>query len=181
VLEAILIALQTFQVLFLALHDWVPLGGLNDVAAVRSEIPTRNLLVATLIQTSFFAMGLFFSISCYGRSYPAWLNYWLWISYITLFIGEIEAWWIPYLVRPDPKRAARYQKCSAKHTHSCRVAMKSCQTPRTFCFIWRPPPHCWFYFSDTWQPKNLPRPPAVGTRSKKSSKFLDEIYGIESD
>jgi len=117
VLEAILIALQTFQVLFLALHDWVPLGGLNDVAAVRSEMPTRNLLIATLIQTSFFAMGLFFSISCHGRSYPAWLNYWLWISYVTLFIGEIQAWWIPYLVRPDPKRAARYQKMFGK-THS---------------------------------------------------------------
>jgi len=117
VLEAILIALQTFQVLFLALHDWVPLGGLNDVAAVRSEMPTRNLLIATLIQTSFFAMGLFFSISCHGRSYPAWPNYWLWISYVTLFIGEIQAWWIPYLVRPDPKRAARYQKMFGK-THS---------------------------------------------------------------
>ncbi len=116
-LEAILIALQTFQVLFLAVHDWLPLGRLNDVAAVRSEIPTRNLLIATLIQTSFFAIGLFFSISCYGRSYPAWLNYWLWISYATLFIGEVEAWWIPYLVRPYPKRAARYQKMFGK-THS---------------------------------------------------------------
>jgi hypothetical protein len=117
VLEAILIALQTFQVLFLALHDWVPLGGLNDVAAVRSEIPTRTLLITTLIQTSFFAMGLFFSISCYGRTYPAWLNYWLWISYATLFVAEIQAWWIPYLVRRSPKRAARYQKMFG-NTHS---------------------------------------------------------------
>jgi hypothetical protein len=117
VLEAILIALQTFQVLFLALHDWVSLGGLNDVAAVRSEIPTRNLLISTLIQTSFFAVGLFFNIRYYGRAYPAWLNYWLWISYVTLFVGEIEAWWVPYLVRPDPKRAARYQKMF-RNTHS---------------------------------------------------------------
>jgi hypothetical protein len=117
VLEAILIALQTFQVLFLALHDWVPLDGLNDVAAVRNEIPTRSLLIATLIQTSFFAVGLFFSVRYYGRTYPAWLNYWLWVSYATLFVGEIQAWWIPYLVRPDPKRAARYQKMFGK-THS---------------------------------------------------------------
>lgn len=116
-LEAILIALQTFQVLFLALHDWVPLGGLNDVAAVRSEIPTRTLLITTLIQTSFFAVGLFFSVRYYGRTYPAWLNYWLWISYATLFVGEIKAWWIPYLVRRSSKRAARYQKMFGK-THS---------------------------------------------------------------
>ena len=107
-LEAILIALQTFQVLFLALHDWLPLDGLNDVAAVRNEIPTRTLLIATLIQTSFFAVGLFFSVRYYGRTYP---------SYATLFVGEIQAWWIPYLVRRPPKRAARYQKMFGK-THS---------------------------------------------------------------
>ena len=116
-LEAILIALQTFQVLFLALHDWIPLGRLNDVHAVRHEVSTRNLLIATLIQTSFFAVGLFFSVSYYGRTYPTWLNYWLWISYAVLIIGEIEAWWIPYLVRPYPKRAARYQKMFG-NTHS---------------------------------------------------------------
>jgi hypothetical protein len=31
------------------------------------------------------------------------------ISYGLLFIGQIRAWWIPYLFRPEPKRAARYQ------------------------------------------------------------------------
>ena len=33
----------------------------------------------------------------------------LWISYGLLFLAEIRAWWWPYLVRPDPVRAARYQ------------------------------------------------------------------------
>jgi hypothetical protein len=116
-LEPILVALQTFHVLFLALHDWIPLGGLNNVPAVRHEIPTGNLLIVTVIQTSFFAMGLFFSIGYFGRTYPTWLNYWLWISYTLLFIGEIQAWWIPYLVRSDPKRAARYQRMFG-NTHS---------------------------------------------------------------
>lgn len=115
--ETVLVALQTFHVLFLGLHDWIPLGRLNDVAAVRSEISSRNLLIATIIQTSFFAVGLFFSISYFGRTYPTWLNYWLWISYTLLFVGEIEAWWIPYLVRPYAKRAARYQKMFG-NTHS---------------------------------------------------------------
>jgi hypothetical protein len=108
VLETIFVALQTFHVLFLAVHDWIPLGRLNDVDAVLREISRRNLFIATLIQTSFFAVGLFFSLSYFGRTYPTWLNYWLWISYTMLFVGEIEAWWIPYLVRPYPKRAARY-------------------------------------------------------------------------
>jgi hypothetical protein len=117
VLEATLIVLQTFQLLFLALHDWIPLGRLNDAAAVRREVPTRNLFIATLIQTCFFAIGLLFSVRYFGRTYPGWLNYWLWISYGILFIGEIEAWWIPYLVRPNPERAARYQRMFG-NTHS---------------------------------------------------------------
>ena len=101
----------------LALHDWVPLARLNDIAAVRREIPVRNLFIATLIQTSFFAVGLVFSIRYFGRRAPGWLNYWLWITYALLFTGEIEAWWIPYLVRPNPERAARYQRISG-NTHS---------------------------------------------------------------
>jgi len=31
--------------------------------------------------------------------------------------GEIEAWWIPYLFRPYPERAVRYQKMFV-NTHS---------------------------------------------------------------
>jgi hypothetical protein len=106
VLEAILIALQAFQVLFLAIHDWVPLGRLNDVGAVRREIPTW-----------FFAVGLVFGIAYFGRPYPGWLNYWLWISYAILFIGELEAWWFPYLVTSNPARAERYQRMFG-NTHS---------------------------------------------------------------
>ena len=37
VLEAILPALQVLQVVFLWIHDWIPLGRLNDVIAVRSQ------------------------------------------------------------------------------------------------------------------------------------------------
>ena len=32
--EIVLIFLQAFQVIFLWVHDWLPLGRLNDVAAV---------------------------------------------------------------------------------------------------------------------------------------------------
>jgi hypothetical protein len=37
VLEAILLALRVLQVAFLWVHDWIPLGRLNDVIAVRSQ------------------------------------------------------------------------------------------------------------------------------------------------
>ncbi|HEY6304482.1 MAG TPA: hypothetical protein VIX14_15605 [Terriglobales bacterium] len=107
--EIVLIVLQVFQVLFLWLHDWVPLGRLNDVKAVRSQDTAFRLIVVTLIQSVPFTVGLLFSLSHFGRLYPLWLYLWLWISYTAIFLGQIRAWWIPYLFRPEPQRAARYQ------------------------------------------------------------------------
>jgi hypothetical protein len=42
---------------------------------------------------------------------------WLWITYGLFLFGMLRAWWIPYLVRPDAERAARYQIIFAG-THS---------------------------------------------------------------
>ena len=107
--EIVLIVLQVFQVLFLWLHDWLPLGRLNDVKAVCSQDTTSRLVVVTLIQSVPFTIGLLFSLSHFGRPYPHWLYLWLWISYGAIFLGQIRAWWIPYLFRAEPERAARYQ------------------------------------------------------------------------
>jgi len=104
-----LFALQCFHVLFLGLHDWIPLGTFNDVRAVREANPGRKLLAATLISLTPFAIGLAASAVYFGRAYPAWLFWWLWISYGLLFVGELTAWWIPYLFHAEPARAARYQ------------------------------------------------------------------------
>jgi hypothetical protein len=65
-----LIVLQGFQVLFLWLHDWVPLGRLNDVKAVRSQDTAFRLVVVTLIQSVPFTIGLLFSLSYFGQLYP---------------------------------------------------------------------------------------------------------------
>ena len=104
-----LFALQCFHALFLALHDWIALGTFNDVKAVREANPGRKLVTATLINLIPFAIGLAASTIYFGRVYPAWLFWWLWISYVLLFFGELTAWWIPYLFRQEPARAARYQ------------------------------------------------------------------------
>jgi hypothetical protein len=104
-----LFALQCFHVVFLALHDWVPLGKLNDVKSVRAANPGRKLLAATLISLAPFAIGLAASAIYFGRVYPPWLFWWLWINYGLLFVGELTAWWIPYLFHPEPERASRYQ------------------------------------------------------------------------
>jgi hypothetical protein len=52
-----MIALQGFQVLFLWVHDWVPLGSLNDVAAIRRADSRQRLVVVTLIQSARIMFG----------------------------------------------------------------------------------------------------------------------------
>lgn len=116
-IEMVLLALQAFQVLFLWVHDWIPLGRLNDVAAVQSQDTRRRLVTVTLIQSVPWTIGLCFSLVHFRRPYPEWLYDWLVISYGMLLVGQIRAWWIPYLFRPEPERAARYQIMFGK-THS---------------------------------------------------------------
>jgi hypothetical protein len=107
---AALFGLQCFHVLFLALHDWIPLGTLSDVKAVRAAYPAHKLVAGTVISVSPFVVGLGASAIYFGRAYPTWLLWWLWISYGLLFVGELTAWWVPYLFHYEPERAARYQE-----------------------------------------------------------------------
>jgi hypothetical protein len=103
----VLVALQCFVVLFVALHNWIPLGSLNDVRAVRFVFPTRKLLVTTLINLTPFAIGLAGSVIYFGRKYPGWLFWFLWITYGLACYGSLKASWIPYFSRPEPERVAR--------------------------------------------------------------------------
>ena len=90
-IEMVFLALQVFQVLFLWVHDWIPLGHLNDVAAVRSQDTRHRLVTVTLIQSVPWTIGLCFSLWCFRRPYPDWLYDWLVISYGLLFVGQIRA------------------------------------------------------------------------------------------
>jgi hypothetical protein len=105
------LALQAFQVAFLFLHDWVPLGRLTNLAAVRAADSFQKRLWTTLLSGVPFAIGLWFSVVHANEfTFPYWLRAWLWISYGLLFAGELRAWWVPYLVWSDPERTARYRQ-----------------------------------------------------------------------
>ena len=104
-----LIVLQALQVAFLWLHDWVPLGRLNNVAAIRGENTVAALVVTTIVQSLPFSIGLAASLAHLRTGFPPWLLTWLWVSYGILFAGELRAWWVPYLLRPEPARAVRYR------------------------------------------------------------------------
>lgn len=65
-----LLALQCFNVPFLALHDWIPLGTLNDMKGVRAANPGSKLLTTTLISLAPFAIGLAASALYFRGAYP---------------------------------------------------------------------------------------------------------------
>ncbi len=97
-------------VLFIALHDWVPVGTLNNLTGIREVDTAGKLLRTTIISTLPFAIGLVASIYYRSTGFPGWLWYWLWISYIACLYGVLRAWYVPYLFGGDPERVARYQK-----------------------------------------------------------------------
>lgn len=105
----LLVAVQAIQVAILWLHDWAPLPPLNDVSAVRAADSTGRLVTVTVVQSVPYTIGLVFSLEALANGVPGWLRYWLWISYGLLFLGELRAWWLPYLIRAEPERAARYR------------------------------------------------------------------------
>ena len=108
---------QLFVVLFIALHDWVPLGKLSNRPAIRAADTRRRLLLVKVLSALPFAIGFAASAYYAATGFPMWLMYWLWISYIAGLYGMLRAWWVPYLLLEDPVRTARYRERFA-NTHS---------------------------------------------------------------
>jgi hypothetical protein len=84
---------------------------------VHKEDSLQRLATVTLVQCLPWSIGLFFSARYFGHPYPGWLAMWLWITYVILFVGQLRAWWVPYLLKADPDRAQRYQRMFG-NTHS---------------------------------------------------------------
>ncbi len=109
--EKLVLTLEVFQVAFLLLHDWVPLGSFTDLRALRRTDSLQKIALATVISAVPFVLGLIFSIQhAHDPRWPLWVRRYLWISYGLLVIGELQAWWIPYVGKPQPTRAARYRE-----------------------------------------------------------------------
>jgi hypothetical protein len=89
-LKIFLSLLQLLQVAFLKVHDWLPLGSLNDVRAVRAQDSLRRLVIVTLIQSLPFTVILALSAVYVGRPYPSWLVTSLWVSHSILLVGQLR-------------------------------------------------------------------------------------------
>lgn len=115
--QVFLVALQVFQLAFLLLHDWLPLGRLNDISAVRRKITSLQRLAGLLVPGIPVFIALSLSLKYFGIAYPGWVRWWLRVTYGFLFLGELEAWWIPYLLGTTAERVALYQALFGR-THS---------------------------------------------------------------
>ena len=104
-----LLSLQIFQVAVLLLHDWVPMFRLNDLKALRKQHSLRVIALGTLISSVLPSIGLALGIIHWKLGWSKGLVTYLVAAYGFLFLGELEAWWIPYLFWPQPKKAIRYE------------------------------------------------------------------------
>lgn len=112
--DRVLFGLQLFQVVVLLLHDWLPLGRLNELAAARRVHSARELALGTVIGSLLPAIGLALSVSPVAIRHARGLDLYLLGAYGFLFLGELEAWWVPMLLWPQPKRAREYEQLDAR-------------------------------------------------------------------
>lgn len=82
--------------LFMLFHDWVPLGSLNNVEAIKELRSKNELIVVTLIGVFQILLLMTFVLSYIGRTYPLWVKLWLIIHQGFILCGALLDWWIPY-------------------------------------------------------------------------------------
>lgn len=116
--EILLLAGLCFILLFMIVHDWVPLGSLNDVQAISEVHSFRELVTVTLSGAVQFLLFICLVIMFMGKPYPAWVKLWLIIHQGCIFAGALIDWWIPYFFGYGAEqRAERYRQMFG-NTHS---------------------------------------------------------------
>jgi hypothetical protein len=104
------LALLLWHLLFLSLHDWVPLGRLTDLPALRSQRSFTARILASLLMGAF--SGLALCLNWAGSPNPArGVLLFTLILYSFFLFGAIRAWWLPYLfgIGLSKKFVADYQ------------------------------------------------------------------------
>jgi hypothetical protein len=115
--QAAAIVLQIFQLAILLFHDWIPLGSLTDVEAVRRANTGTHMLVGTAINSVPAGLVAWRSVVNFGPPYSHGLKTAMWLIYGILFAGELYSWWVPYLFGASPAKVERFQKMFGR-THA---------------------------------------------------------------
>ncbi len=102
-------AVQSTLLFLLAAHDWVPLGPFNDLRGVRSQVSRRRAILGTIGNCLPIGTALALSVAYSGQTFPLFLKVFLVVVYGLFLVGEIRAWWKPYLFGADPAVVERYR------------------------------------------------------------------------
>lgn len=85
-----------FILLFMLFHDWLPLGPFNDVEAISKDRSIGELVTVTLIGVVQILLFIGAVLLYKGKSFPIWIKLWLVIHQMSIFVGALLDWWIPY-------------------------------------------------------------------------------------
>lgn len=94
--------------LFLLLHDWIPLGPLNDLQGIRDANSLKSLILTTIINVFSISVVIGITLVYIGKRYPIWARIWLIVHLGAILYGAISAWWIPYFFGTDNEIVERY-------------------------------------------------------------------------
>lgn len=94
---------------FMLIHDWVPLGSLNDIEAVKVENTADELIKKTVINAGSILIVIIITLLFVGKRYPRWARAWLIIHLLAIMIGAAMAWWVPYFYGASDELITQYQ------------------------------------------------------------------------
>jgi len=106
--EYVLLVSQSFILLFLLFHDWIPLGSLTNLEGVRAENTTGELIKMTFLNSILVIIALIIYLIFMGKRYPLMAKIYFILSYSILLIGAIFAWWIPYFFGASQEKVDRF-------------------------------------------------------------------------
>ena len=83
--------------LFLALHDWIDIYPLNDLATFNKYCSLRNKILMTIVNTPFFIIYTAILLYYWSTPIPMYASAYLVACNILFLTGIIFSWWLPYL------------------------------------------------------------------------------------
>ncbi|GAA0339456.1 hypothetical protein GCM10008967_32230 [Bacillus carboniphilus] len=132
--EKLLLAGLSFILIFMIVQDWVPLGTLNDVQAVKAEHSFNQLVTITLINVAQILLLMGLVVIFMGKRYPIWVKFWLIIHQVCIFAGVLISWWIPYFFGYGAEQKVEEYKQMFGETHSFLPVMNGI-VPNTLHFL----------------------------------------------
>lgn len=88
--------IQCTLFLFMALHDWIDIPPLTNLAALKKARPFKLRLIGSIVSSTLVLIPLVVTFFYLGSHPPLWARLLFAAIYGFITFGTITAWWIPY-------------------------------------------------------------------------------------